>query len=238
VVLGIPSTRLGPRDLQRIGYVSASQRLPEWMTTEQLLDFCRPLYPSWDARLCSELLQRFGLPTKPRIRSLSRGMKMKTAVVAALAYRPRLLVLDEPFSGLDPVVRDEIIKGMLEMAGKGEWSILIASHDLSEVENLADHVGFLRDGRMMTSESLEDLQRRFREVEVTLAGQRPPLAEWPAQWMARTATERVARFVDSRYDEEGTQRQINQLFSERARYSTSPVSLREIFAALAQSNVA
>jgi ABC-2 type transport system ATP-binding protein len=233
-VLGVRSTRLRAENMTRIGYVSENQKLPEWMTVEQLLAYCKPLYPDWDDALCAELLKRFELPPRQTIRSFSRGMKMKAATITALAFRPRLLVLDEPFSGLDPLVRDEIVEGMLEMAGKGEWSILVSSHDLSEIENLADYVGFIRQGRMIASEPLESLLQRFREVEVTLADGRPFPAEWPQSWLSLKTAERVVRFVDSQFDGERTPHELRQAFSEQADFCFTPLSLRGIFVALAR----
>ena len=232
-VLGVRSTSMRADSMTRIGYVSENQKLPEWMTVEQLLAFCKPLYPTWDDSLCAELLKRFDLPRFQKIRSFSRGMKMKAAMITALAFHPRLLVLDEPFSGLDPLVRDEIVEGMLEMVGKQEWSVLVSSHDLSEVETLADYVGFIRQGRMIVSEPLESLQQRFREVEVTLAEPRPLPAEWPASWLAPKAAERVIRFVESQFDPERTDRHLRQAFPGQSAFSITPISLRGIFVALA-----
>ncbi len=166
--LGTDSRRLRPADLARIGYVSENQKLPDWMTTEQLLSFCKPFYPSWDDDFCRKLIEKFDLPVRSKIKTFSRGMKMKIAMVTALAYRPRLLVLDEPFGGLDPLVRDELVHGMLELTGEGEWTIFVSSHDISEIENLADRVGFIRRGRLVLSEQLSTLQERFREMEVIL----------------------------------------------------------------------
>lgn len=85
------------------------------MTTAQLLQFCKPFYPTWDDALCSRLLHKFNLPRDRKIRTFSSRMKMKVATVPVVVYRPPLLVLDEPFSGLDPLVRDEIIAGMLDL---------------------------------------------------------------------------------------------------------------------------
>jgi ABC-2 type transport system ATP-binding protein len=161
-------------------------------------------------------------------------MQMKAAMITALAFRPRLLVLDEPFSGLDPLVLDEMVEGMLEMVGKGDWSVLVSSHDLSEIENLADHVGFLREGRMIASEPLESLQQRFREVEVTLDKPRPLPALWPRSWLAPKTAERVIRFVESRFDPQRTEGQLRQAFPGQAAFSITPVSLRGIFVALAR----
>ena len=129
-VLGTDSRRLGPHELQTIGYVSENQELPTWMTVAELLAYCRPFYPAWDERLCRKLIDDFALPPGVRIGRLSRGMRVKAALVSALAYRPRLLILDEPFSGLDPVVRDDLVHGVLERAGEEQWTVLVSSHDL------------------------------------------------------------------------------------------------------------
>ena len=232
-VLGTDSTRLRPADLERIGYVSENQVLPGWMTPEQLLAFCKPFYPAWDDGLCGKLLRMFELPPNRKIRTFSRGMKMKVAMVAALAYRPRLLVLDEPFSGLDPVVRDEIVEGMLELSGESEWTIFVSSHDLSEIENLADHVGFIREGRLVLSEALSSLQERFREIEVTLPQPSQMPAAWPQNWLSPKITDGVVRFVDSQYQSERTEQALRSSFPPEAGYSTSKMTLREIFVALA-----
>ncbi|HVW20476.1 MAG TPA: ABC transporter ATP-binding protein [Opitutaceae bacterium] len=123
LVLGVDSRKIGPRERAQIGYVSENQSLPLWMTIRQLLAYCRPFYPTWDLALETTLLEQFDLPAERRLKNLSRGMLMKVALLAALAYRPKLLVLDEPFSGLDPMVRDEFVQGILEASGLGEWTV-------------------------------------------------------------------------------------------------------------------
>ncbi len=234
-VFGRDSIQLQPADLARIGYVSENQVLPEWMTPEQLLAFCKPLYPTWDDGLCGRLLRMFDLPPHRKIRTFSRGMKMKVAMVAALTYRPRLLVLDEPFSGLDPLVRDEIIEGMLELSGEEEWTIFVSSHDLSEIENLADHVGFIREGRLVLSEALGSLQERFREIEVTLPRPWQMPAAWPRDWLSPKTADGVVRFVDTQYEPQRTEQTSRASFPPEAGYSASPMTLREIFVALARA---
>ena len=102
VILGTPSNKLKPAQLQRIGYVSENQELPLRMTVQQLLDYCRPLYPDWDDAFCEELKQQFDLPLNRKLRQMSRGDRIKAALLSSLAYRPELLVLDEPFSGAGP----------------------------------------------------------------------------------------------------------------------------------------
>ena len=235
-VLGTESTRLQPTDLARIGYVSENQVLPGWMTAEQLLAFCKPFYPAWDDDLCTRLLRMFDLPAHRKIRTFSRGMKMKVAMVAALTYRPRVLVLDEPFSGLDPLVRDEIVEGMLELSGEGDWTIFVSSHDLSEIENLADHVGFIREGRLVLSEALGSLQDRFREIEVRLSEPRQTPATWAPHWLSPKTADGVLRFVETQYEPQRTQQELGASFPSEAGYSASPMTLREIFVALSRES--
>jgi ABC-2 type transport system ATP-binding protein len=139
-ILGVDSRKLGERELAQIGYVSENQQLPLWMTVRQLLDYCRPFYPTWDRALERKLLGQFELPETRKLSELSRGMLMKAALLSSLAYRPKLLVLDEPFSGLDPLVREEFTRGLLEISEAGEWTVFVSSHDIEEVERLADHI--------------------------------------------------------------------------------------------------
>src|SRR5205809_7139017 len=135
------------------------------------MNYLKPFYPQWDAERAQELLRQFELPRDRKIRNLSRGMRMKAALASSLAYRPRLIVLDEPFTGLDPLVRDELIESLLESADGA--SILISSHDLAEIESFASHVGYLDRGRLQFSEEMTALSERFREIEITLDGAPP-----------------------------------------------------------------
>ncbi len=128
--------------------------------------------PSLDD-FCARLLTQLDLPRDQKVKHLSRGMKVKVALLSSLAYRPRLLVLDEPFGGLDPLVRDEVVSGILELAQQERWTILISSHDVDEVERIADWVGVINQGRIDFSERIESIQARFRRVEVTLREDAP-----------------------------------------------------------------
>ncbi len=232
-VVGVDSRQLGEREFAQIGYVSENQQLPLWMTVRQLLDYCRPFYPTWDRELEKTLLARFGLPEKQKLSTFSRGMLMKAALLSSLAYRPKLLVLDEPFSGLDPLVRDEFISGVLEVSDAGEWTVLVSSHDIEEVERLADHVGVLEGGRLRLSERAETLQARFRRVEVT--GAPASAAPTPDQitW-ERAGT--LTRFVETKYAGESTERAWRERFGAEATVAAFPMTLREIFLALARSS--
>jgi ABC-2 type transport system ATP-binding protein len=196
-VLGIDTLHLAGKAFTQIGYVSENQEMPDWMTVGALLDYYRPFYPQWDQTLEQQLVRQFDLPLKRKLKHLSRGQRMKASFASSLSYRPSLIVLDEPFSGLDPLVRDELIEGLLERAP--ETTIFLSSHDLAEIESFSSHVGFLEQGRLLFSEELASLTDRFREVTVTLRNPAPlpvPIPEW---WLHAQASDSVIRFVHSGY---------------------------------------
>jgi len=232
-VLGVSAGRLGPRELAQIGYVSENQDMPRWMTVRRFLDYCRGFNPSWDQALEAKLLAQFDLPEDRALRQLSRGMRMKAALLSALAYRPRLLVLDEPFSGLDPVVRADLMDGLLEAATAGDWTVLLSSHDIEEVERLANHVAVLEAGRLRFAEATEALLARFRRVEVEWSGPMDTLAS-PPGWLAFEREGTRARFVESRYERDATERACRARFPA-ATVRAHPMTLREIFLAQARA---
>jgi ABC-2 type transport system ATP-binding protein len=232
-VLDGDAARLAGKAFSSIGYVSENQELPDWMTVGAFLNFCRPFYPQWDPELAARMVEQFDLPLERRLRHLSRGMRMKAAFVSALAYRPRLIVLDEPFSGLDPLVRDELIESLLELAG--ESTIFLSSHDLAEIESLASHVGYLEDGRLLFSEEMSALSARFCEVTVTLPGSAAARTDFPVEWIDVEISGAVIRFVHTQYEGEATERQVAGAFSSALSIVYDPMPLRAIFLALAKS---
>lgn len=233
-VLGVDSRRLGPAEFRRIGFVSESQELPRWMTVARFLDHCRPLYPRWDRGLERTLLDQLDLPLDRRLDQLSRGMLMKAALLSSLAYRPELLVLDEPFGGLDPLVREEFVRSILEVSALGEWTVLIASHDIEEVERFCDRVVLLDAGRKRIDESTEALQARFRRVEVSLGDEPAASLDLPASWHGYERAGHLVRFVESAYDPIVTEGACRARFAEASVVAHS-MTLREIFIALARA---
>ena len=231
-VLGVDSRRLGERELAQIGYVSENQKLPLWMTVRQLLDYCRPFYPTWDRALEARLLAQFDLPPERKLKHLSRGMLMKAALLSVLCYRPKLLVLDEPFSGLDPLVRDDFVRGLLEASELGDWTVLVSSHDIDEVERLADHVALLEGGRLQFSETTEALLGRFRRMEVTVSGRTSTDAS-PPGWLQLEQKGDLVRFIATNFEFAATERACRERFPEGA-VVAHPMTLREIFVALAR----
>jgi ABC-2 type transport system ATP-binding protein len=231
-VLGIHSNALAGAAFNCIGYVSENQELPEWMTVAAMLDYLRPFYPGWDRSLEQQLVAQFDLPLTRRLRHLSRGMRMKAAFAAALAYRPSLIVLDEPFSGLDPLVRDELIEGLLDRAP--ETTIFLSSHDLAEIESFASHIGYLEQGRLLFSEEMSTLADRFREVSITLASPSPMPTNPPRAWLQLESADSVVRFVHSEFQPDTAQELAGRFPSARD-ISINPMPLRSIFLAIARS---
>jgi ABC-2 type transport system ATP-binding protein len=232
-VMGCDSRRLGPQEYASIGYVSENQDLPEGLTVAQFLAYLRPFYPTWDRALEAEVLGQAQLPPQRRIRNLSHGMRVKLALAGALAFRPKLLVLDEPFSGLDPLVRDEFMELLLGQLG--EATLLISSHELGEIEGLATHIGFIDQGRLLFQEPLETLSARVREVQVTLEGDAALPRTAPDSWLDLKAAGSVVSFVDTRFDEARLREQAAAVLGPVRRIDIQPIELRAIFTTIARS---
>jgi len=232
-VLGVDSKNLSPRELARIGYVSENQDMPERLTVADYLAYLRPFYPEWDRDLEASILRRLRLPTDRRIGDLSHGMRMKNSLACALPFRPKLLVLDEPLSGLDPLVRDEFMEGLLDQAG--EMTILISSHELSEIEGMVTHVGFLDEGRLLFAESMSDLASRFRDVRVVLEESARSQGKPPEHWLGVKTTGNVLTFVDTHFSEARFGEQIAAFAGSARRIEAEPMALRSIFTTLASA---
>lgn len=231
-VLGVDSRRLAPSELARIGYVAESQRLPAQLSSGEYLDYLRPFYASWDTALERSLIDLLQIPLERRIRHLSRGTRMKLALVCALAYRPKLLILDEPFEGLDPLVRDELSQGLLQQAS--ETTILISSHDLAEIETFVTHVAFLVEGRLLLQEPIEQLTSRMREVRVTLDAEAAPPSQVPEHWRQLSASGNVFSFIDTQFSDFDSHARVHAALKGVRRVEVQPLTLRAIFQTLAR----
>jgi len=233
-VLGTDSRNIRGKSYAQIGYVSENQEIPEWMKVGALLEYLRDFYPTWDLALEQSLVKQFDVPLDRKIKALSRGMKMKLALAGALAFHPRLIVLDEPFGGLDPLIRDQLIEGLLERAAAS--TVLLSSHDLAEIESFASHVGYLDSGRLLFSEDMTSLSTRFREVEVTRDSDGPLPPAMPHTWMQPKSSGVIVRFVDSRFDEQKVSAEIESVFGVVKDVQFRALSLRAIFLAMARKS--
>jgi ABC-2 type transport system ATP-binding protein len=178
-------------------------------------------------------VKQYGLPLDRRMRALSRGMKVKAALAASLAYRPRLIILDEPFGGLDVLVREQLIESIVDCTP--EATVLIASHDLAEIETFATHVGYLNEGRLEFAEEMGNLTSRFREVEVTLDAPSDLPADSPATWLNAEQAGAVVRFTDTQYEPARSREEIGRRFAGVREVNAREMSFRAIFLALARS---
>ena len=151
--------------LSRIGYLSEEHDLPGWMRVGELMRYSRAFYPAWDDAYAEELRQAFALDASARIKDLSKGQKARAGLLTALAYRPELLVLDEPSSGLDPIVRRDILGAILRTIAHEGRTVLFSSHLLDEVEQVADHVTMISQGKIALSAPLKTIQESYRTLE-------------------------------------------------------------------------
>lgn len=227
--LGFDSRKLPAKAFEQIGYVSENQKQPLWMTIRQLLDYCRPLYPTWDRALEAKLLKEFALNPAQKLKHLSRGQLMKAALLSSLAYRPKLVVLDEPFSGLDPLARDEFIRGLLELTESENWTVFISSHDIGEVERLCDRVAIIHEGRLQLHESIADLQHRVRRVTLSLPEAVTNLSALPATCLLAEPSGRLLRYVDTAWDDDTSPAAAVSLLPNATLEEAAPLTLREIF---------
>jgi ABC-2 type transport system ATP-binding protein len=232
-IIGADSRRLAPEHLAQIGYVSENQEIPASISVGNYLAYLRPFYSRWDMKLEAELLRQLRLPRERMVSHLSHGMRMKMALACALPFRPKLLILDEPFSGLDPLTRDELIEGLLSQAS--EMTIFISSHELSEIESFATHVGFLDDGKLLFQETLDALQTRLRSVRLILDRDAVPPPRAPDAWLDLQAVGNVLNFVDTQYAEEGSHGRFAALVPGLQRIEVQPVPLRSVFTTLVRA---
>jgi ABC-2 type transport system ATP-binding protein len=144
--------------LSRIGYLSEENDLPGWMCVDELMRYSRAFYPGWDDGYAGELRTMFALDPAAKIKTLSKGQKARAGLVVVLAYRPELLVLDEPSSGLDPIVRRDIVGAVLRTIADEGRTVLFSSHLLEEVEQVADHVTMIRQGKVVVSAPLKEVK--------------------------------------------------------------------------------
>lgn len=232
-LLGVDSRKISPRELAQIGYISENQDMPSRLTVGEYVTYLRPFYPTWDRELEVSIAGQLRLPLERKIGDLSHGMRMKMALMCALPYRPKLLILDEPFSGLDPLVRDEFMEGLLQQAG--EITILVSSHELAEIDGVATHVAFLDEGKLLFQEAMSDVVSRFREVSVTLDAEAKQPNPAPKEWMQIRTAGNVLTFVDTRFSENSLSERIRSRMEGVREIDAQPMALRSIFTTLARA---
>jgi ABC-2 type transport system ATP-binding protein len=150
--------------LHRIGYLSEQPDLPGWMRVDELLRYTRAFHPGWDPVYAEQLRDQFGLPPSARLHTLSKGQRAKAGLLVAQAHRPDLLLLDEPSSGLDPLVRRDILEAIIRTVADEGRTVFFSSHLLEEIERVSDHVAMLHQGRLVFCGALDEIKAHYRRV--------------------------------------------------------------------------
>ncbi len=182
LTLGIPSDRLGPGELARIGHVGQPSQLLGWMTVGQHLGYVGSFYPRWDRSLEERLLGELELAVTARVATLSPGNAQKLALILAVCHRPDLLLLDEPASALDPLARRALLRFLLERLREDGPTLVVSSHLLQDLEAIVDRVVCLEAGRLVADAGLDELQERYAEWRVR-AGQVPLPPRFPEDFV-------------------------------------------------------
>jgi len=163
-VFGLDPVANPPVVLSRLGYVSEARDLPPWMRIDELLRYTQAFYPHWDEAYAEKLREQFNLDPAAKIKHLSRGELAKAALLIALAYRPELLVLDEPSSGLDPMVRRDILEAIVRTVAEEGRTVFFSSHLLDEIERVSDRVAMIVQGRIILDAPLDDIREGHHHI--------------------------------------------------------------------------
>ncbi len=191
---------LSPATFARLGYVPERPALYAWLTVAQHLDLARRTQPAYDADRARELAGLFRLDPRKKAGRLSKGQQTALALVFALAHRPSILLLDEPASGLDPVLQRVVLDLLIDAATSGA-TILLSSHQISQIDRAADRVAIMRDGRIVVAGELDALREAARIVEATFDGAIPDaVAAIPGVTRIERAGATVRVHADGRSD--------------------------------------
>jgi ABC-2 type transport system ATP-binding protein len=170
-LLGAPAGDAATR--QRIGFVSDEKDLYGYMTVDEIIAFTRPFFPGWRADLEQKYRLRFELPPARDVKDLSRGTRTKLALLLALCRGAELLMLDEPTAGLDPAAADDVLQALVGHVAGEEMTVFFSSHQIAEVDQIADHIAIVDRGRLVVSGALDDLRDRYLRVQMVFAGEAP-----------------------------------------------------------------
>jgi ABC-2 type transport system ATP-binding protein len=211
---------------RRTGFVSEEKDLYDFMTVEEIVRFTAAFYPRWRRDLEARYLRAFELPVTRKVKALSRGMRTKLAMLLALCRGAELLVLDEPTSGLDPAMVEEVLQALVSHVAREEMTVFFSSHQIAEVDQVADRIAIIDRGRAVVTGALDDLREHYRRIQLVFDGDAPtPAFRAPGivsvRPDGRVLTVLVRGGSDQVVDEA---RALNPVS-----VNTFPLSLREIF---------
>ena len=233
-VFGIPVTDADRSSAIRcrIGFVTEDEELYPYMTVEQIIRFTRPFFPKWRDDLEQRYLKMFSLPPRQKIPSLSKGMRSKLMLLG-ISRGAELLILDEPTDGLDPAATEDVLRELVAIAASTGTTMFFSSHQLAEVELIADHIGIIDQGRMIVAGSLDDMKAEYQRLQVVFADSVALPARWVEGVESVRQEGRVVSILASRNAD---------AIAEQARslpgtvVERFPVTLKEIFLEHVRSN--
>jgi ABC-2 type transport system ATP-binding protein len=158
---------------RRTGFVSEEKDLYDYMTVEEMIRFTAPFFPRWRADLEQRYLGKFELPANQKIKALSRGTRTKLALLLALCRGAELLILDEPTSGLDPAMAEEVLQALVSHVASEEMTVFFSSHQIAEVDQIADHVAIIDRGRAVVAGPLDELRETYQRIQLVFDGDAP-----------------------------------------------------------------
>jgi ABC-2 type transport system ATP-binding protein len=209
----------------RVAYVAEDKPLYGYMTVEQTIRFARSFYPEWCGDVEKKLVHDYELPLRRKVKTLSKGMRTKLALLLAFARRPDLLILDEPSEGLDPVGIEYLLKVLVARSAEGV-SVFFSSHQIAEVERIADHVCILEKGSLLMDASLDQLRQSYRRIDLVFPTP-PPEREFRISGVQRIRTSGRQMSV---FASENTEAVIERAHDLRAiSVEVAPLGLRDIF---------
>lgn len=173
-IAGRNALRHGVELRQRIGYVPDVPYMYPSFTCKDMFRLGSKLYPGWDWQKCRQLSEVFAIPENKRFRTLSRGFKTRTALVMALAIRPRLLVLDEPTAGMDPFARDDFRQVLIDEVVQNGITVFYSTHDLNEMERTTDHIAAIKAGHLLFQKPVDEIKENFHRVRLVFDEEPPP----------------------------------------------------------------
>jgi ABC-2 type transport system ATP-binding protein len=227
-VFGIPVTD-ADRSIEirrRIGFVTEDKELYPYMTVEQIIRFTRPFFPKWRDDLERRYLKMFELPPKRKIPDLSKGMRSKLMLLLAISRGAELLILDEPTDGLDPAATEDVLRELVAIAASEGTTMFFSSHQLSEVELIADHIGIIDHGKMIVAGSLDDMKVHYQRLQVVFSETVAIPARWADGVESVRQEGRVVSILASRNVDAIVEQARSLPGTAVERY---PVTLKEIF---------
>ena len=218
---------------RRIGFVTEDKELYPYMTVEQIIRFTRPFFPKWRRDLEQRYLEMFELPKSRKIPQLSKGTRSKLMLLLAICRGPELLILDEPTDGLDPAATEDVLRELVAISGSSEMTIFFSSHQLSEVELIADHIGIIDHGKMVVAGCLDDMKGSYQRIHVVLGNGAQLPASWPEGAESIRHEGRLVSMLCSR-NADAIVEQARSI--PGATVERFPVTLKEIFLEHVRSN--